>query len=194
MVGDMFYDTLVFYVTLCLCCLSLNFYFRIGNLCMNEDVMTFFGPALHLWPATRLPLFNKVEVKMFLFTQAFRCGLQGDCLEMWHSPRATGPLSAIYHSITGNSSPDLTPPLPKGLLVLSRCSASVSTSSKAAKCIRRLLDGQGKLQLAVQWSLKCSHGYLLHGNNRAIVVQIDGTPLATNRRKYASALFFFTLQ
>lgn len=38
-------------------------------------------------------------------------------------------------------------------------------------------------------SLQCSHGYLLHGNNHPFVVLMHGTPRATNRGKYASALF-----
>lgn len=37
--------------------------------------------------------------------------------------------------------------------------------------------------------LKPSHGYLLQSHNRPIVIPTRGTPLATNRRKNASAQF-----
>ncbi len=76
--------------------------------------------------------------------------------------------------------------------VLSRCPAPMSASSGAMKCIRRLLyaDETRRAAAGRPTSLKLSHEYLLHGNNPPIVVPIHGTPLATNRRKYASALFF----
>lgn len=84
----------------------------------------------------------------------------------------------------------------KKWLVSSRCRSHVSASSNRAYWSsfhfwHRLhsTDGTRWTAAGLPMSPKCSHGYLLHGNNHSIVIPTHGAPLATSRQKICISAF-----